>query len=97
MFPTAKTPPSVPTSKAPPPRINAPGPDVVDAPARQLRSPVPPNNSGAQSVDSGTQSATHSQRLPTMSKAPASETQLLREPVLAGSSKNEKVMLQSVV
>ncbi len=32
-----------------------------------------------------------------MSKAPTSETQLLREPVLAGSSKNEKVMLQSVV
>src|SRR5262245_54577986 len=31
-------------------------------------------------AESGTQSATHSARLPTMSKAPRADTQLLREP-----------------
>lgn len=71
------------TAKTPalaPPRISAPGPQMVDAPARHIESSLDPNHPG-QFVLSGTQSATHSQRFPTMSKAPTSATQVLREPV----------------
>lgn len=76
---TAKTPASEPSFQ-PPPRSNAPGPAVREAPARQFQSPEP-NRSVIQAVLSGVQSATHSQRLPTMSKAPTSETQADRDPV----------------
>src|SRR5574342_729921 len=82
---TAKTPASVPPpTKLPeplkPPRSSAPGPSPVFAPARHMASSLYRPHPG-QAVLRGTQSATHSQRLPTMSKAPTSETQLLREPV----------------
>src|SRR5262249_33946706 len=46
-----------------------------------------------QSTDCGTQSATHSNRLPTMSNAPRADTQALREPVGVGS--NAFAVLQS--
>src|SRR4029453_14869489 len=64
-----------------PPRISAPGKfEVVLAPARHMASLLKPPQSG-QLVDWGTQSATHSAPLPTMSKAPRAETHALREPV----------------
>jgi len=47
----------------PPPRSSAPGPAIVSAPARQFASPFP-NKARTHAVDSGTQSATHSWRLP---------------------------------
>src|SRR5262249_39734807 len=71
------------TAKAPP-RNSAPGKfDVVLAPARHISSSLKPAQPG-QLVEAGTQSATHSARLPTMSKAPRAETQLLRAPVSVG-------------
>jgi hypothetical protein len=48
-----------------------------------------------QVVDCGTQSATHSNRLPTMSKAPSADTQSLRDPVATATS--GEPLLQSVV
>src|SRR5262245_52543777 len=51
-------------------------------------------------VEIGTQSATHSARLPTMSKAPRSETHLLRAPVSATvplPPSGTSAVLQSVV
>jgi len=48
----------------------------------------------AHPLEAGTQSATHSARLPTISKAPRAETQLLREPVRERPS---LAVLQSVV
>ncbi len=45
-----------------------------------MKSSLKPPQPG-HSVESGTQSATHSSRLPTMSKAPRADTQLLRAPV----------------
>src|SRR6185503_10736094 len=63
-----------------PPRSSAPGPPVaVLAPKRHIRSSLKPPQL-AQVVESGTQSATHSERLPTMSKAPRADEQALREP-----------------
>src|SRR5687767_6809606 len=60
------------------PRISAPGSPVVAAPARHWLSPVglTPALQVPHTVDRGTQSATHSYRLPTMSKAPRADTQL---------------------
>src|SRR5262245_14763306 len=74
------------------PRTNAPGPPVVLAPARQFLSSL--NNPVTQAVDCGTQSATHSQRLPDISKAPTFETQFARAPV--GVSAKIEAILQSV-
>src|SRR5690606_21045488 len=48
-----------------------------------------------QAVERGTQSATHSKRFPTMSKAPCVETQADREPVRVAA--NTLKVLQSVV
>src|SRR5438552_9576856 len=45
----------------------------------------------------GTQSATHSARLPTMSKAPRAETQLLRAPVRDGEPSPEPDVLRAGV
>src|SRR5512143_1451833 len=77
---TASGPAPVPSTKEPP-RVSAPGPPAsVLAPARHIRSlltaPQP-----VHTVESGAQSATHSSRLPAMSKAPRAEMQALREPV----------------
>src|SRR4029453_16919608 len=78
-----------------PPRRSAPGPlAVVLAPDRHMASPLKPPQPG-QAVDAGTQSATHSWRLPFMSNAPAPATRLTREPVVATA--NVLPMLQSVV
>src|SRR5262247_42756 len=77
---TASGPASGPKKNAPA-RTSAPGKfAVVLAPARHISSLLKPPQPG-QLVESGTQSATHSARLPTMSKAPRAETQLLRVPV----------------
>src|SRR5262249_47891050 len=77
-----------------PPRTSAPGEfDVVLAPARHMSSSLKLAQPG-QFVEAGTQSATHSATLPTMSKAPRAETQLLRAPVRDGPS---PAVLQSVV
>ena len=46
-------------------------------------------------TDRGTQSATHSKRLPTMSNAPRADLQLLRDPV--GATASVLLVLQSVV
>jgi hypothetical protein len=56
---------------------------VVSAPATHWMSPVglTPGVQLPHTVDRGTQSATHSNRLPTMSKVTRDETQLLRDPV----------------
>src|SRR6266481_6173273 len=68
------------------PRSRAPGPVVVvSAPAKHIPSSLKLPQPG-QAVDRGTQSATHSITFPTMSKAPTSETQLLREPVATKAS-----------
>ena len=50
-----------------------------------------------QFVEFGTQSATHSARLPTMSKAPRAETQLLRAPVRDGEPSPEPDVLRAGV
>src|SRR4051794_41106969 len=94
----ANTPPPGPVSKLPP-RSSAAGPTVVDAPARQLKSPVPPKISPTHAVAIGTQSATHSDRFPTMSNPPQRDTQLARDPVVPGSVTGTPswVMLQSVL
>src|SRR5688572_7684042 len=80
--------------KKPPPRTSAPGPaSVVLAPARHIRSSLTRPQPG-HAVESGTQSETHSARLPTMSKAPRADTQLLHAPV---SDAAPRAVLQSVV
>src|SRR5512147_1005026 len=77
-----------------PPRTSAPGLLlVVLAPARHISSLLKLAQPG-QFVGAGTQSATHSATLPTMSKAPRAETQLLRAPVRGRLS---LLVLQSVV
>src|SRR5262245_42088226 len=77
---TASGPSSEPKRKAPP-RTKAPGAfEVVLAPARHMASSLKLAQPG-QAVEAGAQSATHSARLPTMSKAPRDETQPLRPPV----------------
>src|SRR4029434_6706399 len=91
---TASGPAFVPSTKAPP-RVNAPGPPTaVLAPERHiwslLRLPQLEH-----CVESGTQSATHSSRLPTMSKAPRADTQALREPVRTTRSEEHTSELQS--
>src|SRR4029453_4118554 len=83
------------TAKAPP-RTSAPGNcEVVLAPARHMSSllklPQP-----TQFVEFGTQSATHSATLPTMSKAPRVETHPLREPVGVVNVGSTAGALQSV-
>src|SRR5881296_3851318 len=71
-------------TKTAPPRSSAPGKfDVVLAPARYMSSLLALAQPG-QFVEFGTQSATHSARLPTMSKVPRAETQPLRAPVRDG-------------
>src|SRR5262245_6781541 len=77
-----------------PPRRSAPGPPTaVLAPERHMKSSLKLPQPG-QSVDNGTQSATHSSRFPTMSKAPRAEMHSLREPVGVAASES---LLQSVV
>src|SRR6185369_17410023 len=64
-----------------PPRNSAPGLFwVVLAPERHMLSLLKLAQPG-HIVDCGTQSSTHSARLPTMSKAPRAETQSRRAPV----------------
>src|SRR5207253_3869179 len=83
--------------KAPPPRSSALGKfDVVFAPARYMSSLLALAQPG-QFVEFGTQSATHSARLPTMSKAPRAETQLLRAPVRDGEPSPEPDVLRAGV
>src|SRR5262245_30142917 len=78
--PTTASGPLSPSPKKAPPRKSAPGPGpLVLAPARHMISSLMPPQPG-QCVESGTQSATHSNTLPTMSNAPRADTQLLREP-----------------
>src|SRR3990170_6168000 len=90
---TAKTPAPEPLAKLPP-RISAAVPAAWVVPARQLRSPA--NSAVPQDPEAGgTQSATHSKRLPTMSKAPNLDLQLLREPV--STTADAATILQSVV
>src|SRR6185369_17018484 len=79
-----------------PPRVSAPGPTPsVLAPTRHIASSLKLAQS-AHAVERGTQSATHSSRLPTMSKAPREDTQLLRVPVETRPGPAADV-LQSVV
>src|SRR5262245_64842954 len=95
----ASGPASAPRRKLPP-RSSAPGSPVVAAPARYWRSPVgltPALHVPDSESDRGSQSATHSCRLPTMSNAPCADTQLAREPVGVGSWPDWNVVLQSVV
>src|SRR5258708_3282199 len=76
-----------------PPRSSAPGKlAVVLAPARHMLSLLKLAQPG-HAVDCGTQSATHSATLPTMSKAPRADTQLLRAPV---RDRPSLALLQSV-
>ena len=76
-------------------RMSAAAPGVkVLAPARHMASLLKVPQFG-QSVCTGTQSATHSSRFPTMSKAPSVDTQLLRDPV--ATVVNTLCVLQSVV
>src|SRR5262245_9585567 len=82
--------------KNPPPRTSAPGKRRASGGAAEphrvmLKPPQPGVLVGA-----GSQSATHSKRLPTMSKAPHAETQALRAPVSVGKPTFGPV-LQSVV
>src|SRR4051794_21500747 len=82
-----------------PPRIMAPGPSVVLAPARHISSSLKLPHPG-HAVESGAQSATHSHTLPTISNAPTLETQPERDPVetrSSGSDKVELVVLQDVI
>src|SRR5262245_30954231 len=78
-----------------PPRTSAPGPrSVVLAPARHMSSSLNAPQL-EHTVESGTQSATHSSTLPTMSNAPRAETHALRAPVLSSVPSDPE--LQSVV
>src|SRR6266508_1446592 len=78
---TANGPAPEPLGK-PPPRSRAPGPwAVVEAPERHMRSSLKAPQPG-QAVEAGTQTATHSSRLPTMSLAPWFEMQPGLAPVL---------------
>src|SRR5437588_1863024 len=78
-----------------PPRTSAAGPLwVVFAPAKHMSSLLKLAHPG-QFVGAGTQSATHSARLPTMSKAPRADLQLVRAPVRDGPP--SLAVLQSVV
>src|SRR5262245_13914881 len=89
----ASGPAPVPSTKEPP-RVSAPGPpDNVLAPARHIRSSLPPSQL-VHTVESGDQSATHSSRLPAMSKAPRAEMQAAAEPV---RDTTFVALLQSVV
>src|SRR5262249_21793051 len=81
---TAKTPASAPLNPLPP-RSRAPGPLKVFAPARHIASSLKPRLQPRHTVDSGTQSATHSLTFPTMSNAPQADLQFDREPVLVGA------------
>src|SRR5262245_34184184 len=84
------------TAKAPP-RSSAPGKfAVVLAPARPMSSLLKPPQPGL-FVEAGTQSATHSATLPTISKAPRAETQPLRAPVGVVNVGTTPTLLQSVV
>src|SRR5262245_40400042 len=79
-----------------PPRSSAPGPPaVVLAPDKHMRSSLAPPHPG-HAVEAGTQSATHSTTLPTMSKAPREDTHLGREPV-GPTLPTRRSVLQSVV
>src|SRR5262249_61654455 len=85
---TSSGPASVPLRKSPP-RSSAAGSSTRSkspgaAPARHWPSPVglTPGLQVPHVVDRGSQLATHSERLPTMSKAPSDDVQLLREPGL---------------
>src|SRR5262245_37616806 len=79
-----------------PPRVNTPAPmPVVVAPERHMSSLLKLAQPG-HDVERGTQSATHSSRLPTMSKAPRADTQALREPVFTTVAKLATV-LQSLI
>src|SRR5216117_1342506 len=90
---TANGPAAAPSEKAPP-RSSAPGALLVSlAPARHMRSPLKLAQPG-QSVESGVQSATHSARLPTISRAPRADAQRLRSPV---SVAVPRAVLQSAV
>src|SRR5262249_3556438 len=81
-----------------PPRASAPGSPASLAPTKHWKSPdglaSPFQKLTHSGSDRGTQSATHSARLPTMSKAPSAETQLLRSPVPTAIV---PVVLQSVM
>src|SRR5262245_61366162 len=76
---TVNGPAAVPWPKSPP-RSSALGPAVVLAPERHILSLLKPPHPG-HAVERGTQSATHSYRLPTMSNAPRADTQAVRDPV----------------
>src|SRR5262245_31553736 len=80
-----------------PPRRSAPGAPSVAAPARHWPSSVELASwlQLPHVLARGTQSATSSSTLPTMSKAPSADTQLLREPVSTGARVLN--VLQSVV
>src|SRR5262249_12735144 len=85
-------PASVPLRKSPP-RISAAGSSTKSkspgaAPARHWPSPVglTPGLQAPHVVDRGNQLATHSERVPTMSKAPSVDVQLLRDPVLTAAN-----------
>src|SRR5262249_59505056 len=94
---TASGPADVPPAyRKSPPRSNAPGAPLSYAPTSPCASPVAltPGLQAPPPVDRGTQSATHSKRLPTMSKAPRDDTQLARDPVRATAS--VLAVLQSV-
>src|SRR5262245_15398030 len=88
---TVNTPAPKPKS---PPRNNAPGKFIEPSPPMQLKSPVAPQVAQTLVAESP-QSATHSRTLPTMSKAPVSDTQRLREPVATLAP--AVMMLQSLV
>src|SRR4029453_10909099 len=81
-----------------PPRSSAAGSPSVAAPARHCVSPVGlrPALQLPQLVARGTQSATNSSTLPTMSKAPSEDTQRLRDPV-AVRLKGRPDVLQSFI
>src|SRR4030095_274576 len=90
--PTESGPASEPSLKDPP-RNTAPGVVLVSlAPARHISSLLKPPQD-VQVGESGSQSATHSVRLPTMSKAPRADTQALRAPVIDTAP---EALLQSV-
>src|SRR5262249_14978722 len=94
-------PASVPLRKSPPRRRAGGSSTKSKSPgARPARHRAPPvgRHPGLQVqhiVDRGNQLATHSERLPTMSKAPSVDVQLLRDPVLTAA--NTLPVLQSVV
>ena len=79
---TAKTPAAERPSHNPP-RTSAPGPSVVLAPDRHMKSSLKLPHPG-HPVDRGTQSATRSSTLPTMSETPQLDWQFVRSPVLDG-------------